>query len=96
MVRLRRRWVTRRCASADGEKDEKDENISGGSMARTQSAICRPPTIVIERTGAIAVLGRAQPNYLGRCGSTGSARTAQQGKNGDAPYASKGAVDNLG
>ena len=67
-VRLRRWWKTRRCASADGEKDE---NISGGSVARTQSAICRPPTIVVR------YLGELQPNYLGPHGP--------QGKNGDAP-----------
>ena len=36
-VRLRRWWVTRRCASADGEKDEKDENISGAGR--------RPPAV---------------------------------------------------
>ena len=39
MVRLRRWWVARRCASADGEKDEKGENISGAVV--TAAAVTR-------------------------------------------------------
>ena len=42
MVRLRRWWITRRCASADGEKDENISRVGRGCHVQVWLVVCSP------------------------------------------------------